>query len=191
MREWRVNQQLELHYIYYIAGLPDLTTKLKWRNFGGRRQYEEIVFGPEEPNDVADRVRGTMLTSAETIHRAGGIPVFATIATCSLEAWNRIRLEQQKTTHLNHFKEYDTMQLHLHQAAIYANRHIHEINNSNLVRTPRLGETVLKSRKGKYRCRYGRLGEDGVHLDSKTTEAWVKILRNVIKDHDSYIYVNV
>ena len=180
---WRIDLHLGPHFVYVVAGLPDLTTKLKRRNFGGKRRYEEVVFLGDSM-DVAEMTKRKIdRASADITNAGGGCPSFATIASSSIKAWNRARLDQQKTTHLEHFKHYDDMQISLHQAAIYTNRYIHQINNLNGVRTPRLGETVLKSRRGTYRPRYGRMGSDGVHLDTKTCEMWNKIMGRIIYDY--------
>ena len=172
----------EPRFVYFVAGLPDLTTKVSWRNFMGRYQYQEVIFkGPVE--DAVEAMKTTIREAAHSIQAAGAVPVFSTIAPSQLERWNQVRLEQHKTTHLLHFQHYREMQLELLQTTIYVNRFIHELNNQNGVVTPALAKKIIYSRRSKYRFRH-KLLVDGVHLAPVAVKDWLVRIPKVMDLND-------
>ena len=181
-KHWYRYDICEPRFVYFVAGLPDLTTKEEWPNFQGRHQYQEVIF-KGEVEDAVDSMKSTIREAAFRVRAAGAVPVFGTIVPSQLERWNQIRLEQHKTTHLLHFHRYREMQLGLLQATIYTNRFIHEINNQHGVVTPALAKKILFSRRSKYRFRH-KLLVDGVHLAPVAVEDWLTRLPKVMDLND-------
>ena len=168
------------HRVYFVSGLPDVTTKLKRRFYlhGKLRKYQEVIF-PESPTEAHDRVMGLICQAEADIRRHHAIPVFTTITPSSLIKWNLHRLHGQFTTHLNYRGQYHHMQDNLHKAVQELNRSIHILNSSNGVVTPKLAQHIMYTRRGHWRYRYGKL-VDGVHGTKKTNEAWTKIMTDVM-----------
>ena len=160
--------------VYFVAGLPDITHKEQGP------YYQEIIF-IETPQEAVDRVM-TLLSNAQIkILNANAIPIFSTIAPMSLQTWNSVRLQQQKTSHLLHSHQYEDMQELLIDTTIAINKQIIEINSIVNMHTPKLGEEIIHKpgANRSHRTRYGRL-VDGVHLCPESNLAWADTLLDTI-----------
>ena len=170
-------------HVYFIAGLPDLTIKLKDRRY----QYHEVIF-PESPEQATQRLIETLHNDEGRIKSLGAKPCFATIAPMSISSWNNHCLDHHKTAHLIHHQQYEDMQDLLIQATIDINHHIIELNINNNMFTPKLGETIVHKQNShkQHRIRYGRLDKDGVHLTEQTNYMWANIFLESSKRNRSY-----
>ena len=182
VRRWTYRQ---VDFVYFVGGLPDLTTRDKWRVFDGEKQYEEVYFN-EDPHDTRDRMKVTLKRAASTVLALDAIPVFSTIVPSHIERWNHTRLGQHKTTHLLHFKDYKEMQIGLLQATIYTNQYIHELNLENGVVTPSLAKKILFSRRLRYRFRHAAL-EDGVHPNEEAADDWCTRISDAMEYNDNLV----
>ena len=161
-------------YIYFVAGLPDITHKEQGPH------YQEFIF-IESPQEAVDRVMTIISNAQIQILNANAIPIFATIAPMSLQTWNFERLHQHKTSYLLHSHQYEDMQELLIDTTIEINKQIIEIHNVLNMHTPKLGEEIIHkpSAKRSHRTRYGRL-VDGVHLCPESNLAWAETLLDTI-----------
>jgi len=98
----------------------------------------------------------------------------------SLRRWNKCRLNQHKTSHLQYFQKYDRMQTTLEEAIEKINSSILSINSKNHVATPKIAQPIMYLRNGHRRCRYGKL-PDGVHPNENIKTEWKKIMTQVLK----------
>ena len=168
------------HFVYFVAGLPDVTL-LQKRKFNMHHRsylYQEVVF-KEEPSEAFHRVKELYEHADAQIKISNAIPVFSTIAPSSLHTWNSLRLYQQKTTHLLHFKHYSKMQDNLITTILQLNTFIRKLNQQNGVATPQLAKEIIYRRGNSTRVRYGKL-DDGVHPSPKIQEAWTNTLKSVL-----------
>ena len=111
-------------YCYFVAGLPDITAKLRDYN------YEEIVYGPESPLETCERMEADLTTISTSIKNANWLPIFCPIVPMSLQDWNNVRGKQHKTTYILHHNYYPDMQYQLEHATILVNKSITSINSS-------------------------------------------------------------
>ena len=167
-------------YIYFITGLPDLTTKKrKFFHISHRRHtYQEIII-TELSSQIHDRVEKIIRSSASRIKQLNAIPIFATITPMSIQTWNKHRLHAHRTSHLNHFHRYQNMQDTIEEATLAINTTIHSINSSNKVTTPKLAQEIIYYRHGHLRTRYGKL-PDGVHPNKKVLTSWTQTMKTII-----------
>ena len=125
-----------------MAGLPDITS---WEH-SDDWSYQEVVF-TEETQDAVNRVLGEIRKAEAAVWKMGAIPVFCTVAPMSLLKWNLRRLSQGRTNGLKHRHIYPFMQRYLVEATFMLNKCIHDLNSANGLRSPRIGEFVLKRKK--------------------------------------------
>ena len=156
--------------VYMIGGLPDSVTKVV--DFYKGVKYEEVFF-TGNPITTAVNLNSTIRAIMDSISLTGAIPIYSTIAPMSFSTWNSIRLEQGKTSHLLHHREYDNMQ-ELHNDTIaYVNSAIAESNRIRGLSTPHLASQVLQKRgmDQPYRFRHNRL-VDGCHPTHDVVQKW-------------------
>ena len=171
-------------FVYFVAGLPDVTTKLEsilWlHRFSA--PYQEVIF-PEKPQSAANRVIAEFRRTNNIIKQHNAIPVFGTVAPINIEDWNRERLRQQKTAVLNHTAKYRRMQRALTDTIKIINSALGYINKENCVATPKLAEKVTARRRSDKSLRVlkRKFVRDGVHLKKRTKSTWVSCLKRVIK----------
>ena len=144
-------------HIYISAGLCDVTTKLKARN------YEEIIF---ETNRCEELVAQTK-TSLQHIHQMAlkedVIPIFTTIYPMSLKDWNITRLHQNKTSFLSYQNDYINMQNHLEASIEELNKFIVQLNVTIGMSTPLIHKHLVHYRsKGNTTYKFNLL-IDGCH----------------------------
>lgn len=175
-------------HVYFIGGYCDLSQRIRYPlqdvyRRGRPAMYEEYVF-MEEPAIAVSRMTQSLYQIAAEIRQYGAIPVFSTIPPSSIETWNQTRLSQKKTTHLNHYLKYPTMQDSLLATIIDVNHKIIQINNENSVHSPFLADTVIHKpgQDKKHRPHYSRLS-DGVHPTESTKVMWAnKLLKAILKN---------
>jgi hypothetical protein len=160
------------HHIYFVAGLPDVTTMER------ESSYQEVIF-MENDEEADKRLEDIYSKATAEILKLDAIPIFTTIAPCSIEKWNYTRLEQRKTSHLLHFSHYLDMQMNLIKAIHRINKTIIAINSTHKMYTPRLAKQITYMQGGRRktpRVRYGRL-TDGVHPNRETCLKWKEELQ--------------
>ena len=172
-----------IDHVYFLAGLCDVTNMSfddRWSyEFG---HYEEVIFN-ESPHEAVSRVQEIYRSVSESVTKANAIPCFSTIPPMSLETWNTIRLNQQKTSFLIHHRQYESMQENLINTIIDINRFIIHLNIANQMTTPYLASTILSNVPGrKMRVHYSRFS-DGVHPTQELNKKWAKKLNNAIRDN--------
>ena len=171
-------------FVYFVAGLPDVTTKNEDTLYlhGFTAPYQEITF-PECPEAAAVRVIQEFQHASNAIRQYNATPVFSTIAPISLSSWNYIRLYQHKTALLKFSHLYQYHQINLCHAIKTINSGIGRINQANGVATPKLCDivTVKRCSDKSLRILYSKFTEDGVHLKPSVQKAWVRCLVRVIK----------
>ena len=177
--------------VYFLAGLPDTTSMIKqfYRLNGMNCCYQEVTF-PESPDQAYLRITDIIQAASDRIKSFHAIPVFATYAPSSLSVWNRTRLLQHKTSHLNHFSQYPTMQENLITTIDRINNQIFAIYSKENVITPNLAELIVYKRQSALRVRYGKL-KDGVHVNSKVKNAWITILTNIMAKNELNFHSSV
>ena len=162
-------------HVYISAGICDLTTKLKSKN------YEEIIF----ESDKIDEIILKTMSSFKSIHqlslREDVTPVFTTIYPMSLKAWNLNRLDQKKTSYLVHQTEYDVMQLHLEETLEELNKFIIQLNVTTGVTTPLVHKHLVHHRgKGNTTYKYNLLCDGchpNTHLKSKIAHSIAQAIK--------------
>jgi len=165
-------------YCYFVAGLPDITTRL--RDF----QYEEVVFGPYSPLETCERLESDLTTISIQIKSANWLPIFCPVVPMSLQDWNFTRGNQHKTTYLLHHNYYPDMQYQLEHATVLVNKLITSINSFNSVHTPNIQTQIIKSDNHSYKYRYNRL-VDGIHPNPTVVLKWAKLLQKSIEINSS------
>ena len=75
-----------------------------------RHTYQEIII-TESSSQIHDRVEKIVRSSASRIKQHNAIPIFATITPMSIQTRNKHRLHAHRTSHLNHFHQYQNMQV--------------------------------------------------------------------------------
>ena len=151
------------------------------------RAYEEVIF-PYSVEEATNHLKKEISKAAEAVRELGHIPCFCTIPPMSLERWNKVRLQQGKTTHLKHQHKYNNMQTKLLLATININKFIHQTNEEHNMKTPKIAEHIFKNEGSKrgYRFRYGKL-VDGVHpAPSVVTEWALELLDGTINNHSMH-----
>ena len=172
------------HFVYFIAGLPDVTTRTTNYARKDPRRYDEVTF-PEEPSVAHDRLKILYEHTSSAIKDLHCIPIFATIAPCSLITWNSQRLTNHCKSHLRHKHQYKEMQDKLNINTLKMNETIIELNNRNDVFTPKLGRVIIFKQNAKRmtpRVRYWKL-TDGTHPNQQTVDEWRSILLDAIIDN--------
>ena len=168
-------------HIYIIAGIPDVTHKLKDRQ--GWRFYTESVF-TGDPCNTIQGIKTGIDTCAAAIIRRGAKPIFCTISPINLEKYNNNLLHTGKTWTLKHTHEYPTMQKHIDHIIAQVNTHIRLTNRQTGVSTPFTHTAVLKrhgkGRKGYYKPDWGAL-YDGIHGTDDTKDKWALSLTTCIQ----------
>ena len=167
-------------FVYFIAGLPDTTTKLNenyWMN-GRWCRYEEVIFRNSE--DIVIKI---IDKAAQDIIEKNAVPIFSTIVPCHISNWNYCRLHQHKTSHLLHFNSYHHMQENQLETITHINRYILHLNSINQVVTPKIAKPVFYKRGSAWRFRFGKLS-DGVHPKDKLRDIWVKIVEEVLEKNN-------
>merc|ERR1711895_254573 len=91
------------------------------------------------------------------------------------------RMDQGKTTHLLHFKEYPDMQELHNDTMVYINSAIVHMNRIRGFNTPHLASQVLQKRgmDMPYRFRHNRLA-DGCHPTDTVSIKWKEEMRETI-----------
>ena len=171
------------HHVYIMAGLCDMTTRIKDHYFdprGRRSIYEEWIF-PESPAQAVPRLAATIDSIITIIKSQNARPCIMTIAPMSLVSWNNIRLNQHKTTHLIHHNQYSDMQHHLNQTTLQINKYIIQRNKENNMITPKIATYIIQNPgKGKpHRFHYSRL-QDGVHPKECVVQKWADHISSTI-----------
>lgn len=150
--------------IYFMGGLPNLTKRLKGKN------YEEVIMETENSELVS-----IIMTEIRTIHsqfsKSNIKTVFCPVIPSNLEKWNQTRLRQHKTNRLPHSHKYPEMQKLLQYTVIELNREITTFNKQNKLATPFITTKTIVSLKPnckipspRYKFQYINL-PDGVHLN--------------------------
>ena len=91
-------------HIYFICGIPDITTILKNKE----EHYRECIYA-EEPQTTIDRLTHELQQCKESLVRRGALPIFATIARVSLANYNNYFVTKNKTSYLKHSEDYTVM----------------------------------------------------------------------------------
>ena len=164
--------------VYMIGGLPDSVEKVV--DFYQRVKYEEVIYTGSPINTASD-IMSTIRASMDAIYLNGAIPIFSTIAPMSFQTWNHVRLEQGKTSHLLHYKEYENMQELHNETIVYVNSAIVDINRSRGLSTPHLASQILQKRgmDMPYRFRHNRL-VDGCHPTDTVLIKWKEEMKETI-----------
>ena len=170
-----------LPHIYIIAGVPDITHKLKGRQSG--RYYTESVY-TGDPDNTIQNIKSRIDTCAAAIIRKGAKPIFSTISPINLDKYNNNLLQSGKTCTLKHTYEYPNMQKHIDHIIAQINTHIRLTNRQTGVSTPFTHTAVLKrhgkGRKGYYKPDWGAL-YDGIHGTDDTKDKWAHTLTTCIQ----------
>ena len=169
-------------HIYIIGGICDLT----YMDRDWDQNYEETTF-MDTPEHATQSLINKITLAHTQIREAGAIPCFATVAPASIHTWNYTRLHQNKTSYLLHYKHYEDMQTLLNTTITNINKQIIELNNKHFMHTPKLADTIIRSRghTRQYRTHYSRLS-DGIHLTTKLALSWKTILTKTIHRNRSH-----
>ena len=159
-------------HVYYLAGIPDLTTKIR------DGDYQEVVF-MGTPTETVPILENELLKTASMTKKLGWVPVFCTVTPMSLKDWN----SPERTPYLVHHNQYADMQVLLENTICSANHIIRAINKSNNVYTPNLHNQIVRINHSKVKHMYNRL-TDGCHPSEKVAREWVKILQRAMSEND-------
>ena len=160
-------------HVYYMAGIPDLTTKIR-----GDDSYQEVVF-MGTPLTTVPILEKEIISTASMTFKQGWTPVFCTITPMSLRDWN----SADRTPYILHHNQYEDMQVLLENTVIAANHVIRSINKSNRVYTPNLQRQIVKTKNGKTKFLYNRL-PDGCHPCESVVNEWAKIMKRSMSEND-------
>jgi hypothetical protein len=160
-------------HVYYLAGIPDLTTKIR-----GEDCYQEVVY-MGTPSETVPLLETELIATAKMTQEMGWTPVFCTISPMSLKDWN----SSARTPYLLHHNQYGDMQALLENTVIAANHVIRSLNKSNRVYTPNLQRQIAKISHGKVKFMYNRL-YDGCHPCASVVDEWVKIMKQAMTIND-------
>ena len=174
---YRDVQHLHPNIVYFIGGLPDITSKIN------DHRYQEIIYN-EATHETYHRVTNIIRTISHTIIQANAIPCFATITPMSLEQWNNTRLNKGYTSYLLHHHQYEDMNHLLNSAIININNFILDLNNLNNVDTPKFASCIIKKRgQGRdHRIMFSRL-HDGCHPTEAIIKKWKTELEDVMSSN--------
>ena len=167
-------------HIYILAGLPDVTTRVKSEEPSYR--YVESIF-VESPDQVIQRVNQEFDKCARDIARAGAVPIFCTVVGCNIEKYNRQLLNSGQTHYLHHSDHYSQWQIEINHVMKEINAHIININRRNGMATPHLHSDITEHRGKKkryYITKWERL-HDGVHGTDATKTLWAKTIARAIE----------
>ena len=171
-------------HVYYLAGLPDLTTKLRNR----KDMYEEVVFN-EEPQAAIDRMSSLIIQTHETITSLGAKAIFCPIIPINLTLWNTERQKQNKTSHLLYSPQYPIMQINLHHSITNINQLMVMINKENNLTTPFIDNKIITSLpakpphyKPRYKFSYSQF-RDGCHPSHEIAEQWAQKILQAIHEN--------
>jgi hypothetical protein len=160
-------------HMYFLAGVPDLTTKLRGPN------YQEVIFMGSPP-DTVPGYEEQLTKASQDIKVLGWKPVFCPIIPMALKDWNA----PCRTSYLIHYHHYEDMQALLEKTIIAINHIIQAINKSNRVHTPNIQSNIIKMDHGRTKFMYNRL-LDGCHPNDAAADKWVQILEQSISINDS------
>ena len=169
---------------YIVAGIPDLTEKLKSQNPSYR--YTETIF-VEEPEAAASRIKIEITNCQKIISNQGIKPIFCTIPKMKIETYNNSLLKKRKTSILLHSEYYSDMQLRLNQTIDLLNSFIIDCNCSSRVATPCLNTTIKKRRGSGYYVYLWHLYTDGLHAGEPLKEKWAACLQQAFEKNDTSI----
>ena len=161
--------------VYFLCGIPDLTTYRKGRH--DNRRYREVTF--ENPHTVIHTYMAELNRTNDIMRDIGCTPVFCTIIIQSIEKWNLHLFSTHQTYILLHEGEYSKMQEDLGTAVSELNRTIVALNVENGVQTPFLHRLITINRTGMERHRFNLL-PDGVHVDDATNVKVKDLMSNNI-----------
>lgn len=177
-------------HIYFLAGLPDLTTMVRKGN-KPHGKYEEVVFR-ECPEAAQERIIRTIVCATENITHNGAKVCFCPIIPSHLRTWNEHRYQRGATTKLMHRDQYDQWQKNIHQTIIGINQEIRSLNRSVNMKTPEIERPVIGSfsrgavTKPRYKFSYKEL-IDGTHPTEKLAEKWAeKIIKSIIVNRTTF-----
>ena len=188
---WKQTHPTHPNIAYVVGGIPDLSTRLLGNGWGSR--YEEVIM--EYDVSVAlDYINAELRASEKLLKKKGALPVYATVATMDLEAWNASRLGKSKTSCLLYRESYADMQVKLNEAVFGTNDIIRQINEENGMKDPDLARYVMTPREGcsgmpiKYKIRTGpKKFTDGCHPTAALSEEWSFHLCDVQRENRSRI----
>ena len=83
-------------HVYYLAGIPDITTKIR-----GEDSYQEVIF-MGTPSETVPLLETEIVATATMTLKMGWTPVFCTISPMSLKDWN----SSARTPYLLHHNQY-------------------------------------------------------------------------------------
>ena len=172
-------QDLHPNFVYVLGGLPDLTEKVKDRN------YLEIIYN-ESTTTTTPKMITKLLAADQKIKSLNAIPCFSTISPMSLDTWNHHRLYTNKTSYLVHHHHYSDMNHLLNESIMDINNFIMDLNNINNVETPNFAASIIKKRgRGRdYRIKYNKL-VDGCHPTKDVIKKWTVDL-DIITSNNRY-----
>ena len=158
--------------MYFLAGVPDLTTKLRGPN------YQEVIFMGSPP-DTVPGYEEQLTKASHDIKVLGWKPVFCPIIPMALKDWNA----PCRTSYLIHYHHYEDMQALLEKTIIAINHIIRAINKSNRVHTPNIQSNIIKMDHGRTKFMYNHL-HDGCHPNDAAADKWVQMIKQSIAIND-------
>ena len=170
-------------HVYIIAGIPDITQKLKGPNY-----TECIYIG--DPDKTIEHIKSNMKALADTTLEHGGTPIFCTITAINITKYNNFLKNTRKTSALKHAQHYPDMQTQIDTIIDSINNHIINTNINSNVSTPWLHKTITY-RHGKvgraYRKKQWRALYDGLHATNPTKKKWAESINKTISyNHNIY-----
>lgn len=181
------NDNIKNASFYIIAGLPDITKRLKIF----KSNYEEVIFDGDSDN-ISDKIMRDIHRLADIIQANNHKFIMCPIIPSNIEKWNSCRLSQRKTSHLNYSSSYPDMQAKLHSTILQVNKEIISFNTGNSVITPFIATGIIVSYKRKpslptsHKFSYKHL-PDGVHLDSTIANQIAIKLVQCTQKNDNYV----
>lgn len=172
---------------YIIAGLPDITKRIKNYYLG----YEEVIF-EGEPYKVSQKILRDIHHLADIIHLNNHKVVICPIVPSNIEKWNLCRLRQHHTHFLSYRNSYPDMQMKIHSTTLLINNEIVNFNAENSVTTPFIATLVIvtyKRNPSAIACnkfQYKHL-PDGVHFNPTIANRIVNKIVKSIKSNSEYI----
>lgn len=162
---------LNIH-VYFLVGIPDITSKVSMD------AYEETIL-TKSITELTETFTESLLDLSAAIKKKGCEICICTIASLDMEKWNHHRLSIKKSSHLKHESHYNEWQKTVEEGITQINKFIVELNITNHMITPFIGDTVMTKKKSRVKKYYERL-PDGLHPGEDLLKKWGEIIANRI-----------
>jgi len=175
----------ETPHAYLLAGIPNITQKIKGNNNGSK--YTECIYTNKPENTIQD-IKEKIDNFEKTIKEKKAIPIFCTITSISIALYNQHLLKTNKTSELKHSHNYPQMQTEIDDIIYKINYYLIGKNIANKVSTPYL-HSATRTKKGNknrttktyfYSDNWDRF-TDGLHANDETKTKWAQGISRAIE----------